>query len=247
MVPWNFDTEEFKLYQDAIDKGKIAWCGNWEMWKPQGLPANLKYIPQVRTAKEANQIGAYLDGYHAEGNLHSFVGFNEPDINSQADMCVKDAVELWQQYVLPVKQKHPDYVQGSPAISNGPNGIPWLKEFIQQLGGLDNSKIDVIVLHYYSPNVRHFKQYVHEAYATFQRPIWINEFACTTFNPAESPSEAQVASFMKEALSFVEYAPFVERYAWFGAMKEVSPEVGSANGLEKDGQLSEAGRIYTTF
>ena len=111
-------------------------------------------------------------------------------------MSVKDAVELWQQYLLPVKQRHPDFIQGSPAISNGPNGIPWLKDFIQQLGGLDNAKIDVIVLHYYGPNVRLFKQYVHEAYTTFRRPIWINEFACTTFNPAESPSEAQVASFM---------------------------------------------------
>ena len=247
MVPWNFSPDEFQLYQDAIDEGKISWCGNWEMWKPQGLPQTLQYIPQVRTAKEADQIGGYLSGYHADGSLHGFVGFNEPDISSQADMSVETAVDFWSKHVLPAKKNIPSFTLGSPAISNGPNGIPWLKDFIHRLGGIEKASIDVIVIHYYSPNVEHFKQYVQEVYNTFGKPLWINEFACTTFNPSAAPSEDEVARFMKEALRFLEEAPFVERYAWFGSMKEVGPEVGQANCLEKDGQLSAAGKIYTSF
>ena len=253
MVPWNFSPEDFNLYfpTSASSTSKISWVANWEMWKPQGLEPHLAsnavhYIPQCRTAKEANQISEYLSGYHRDGNLHAFMGFNEPDIESQANLSVDEAVKLWKEFVLPVKQQCPGFKVGSPAVSNGPRGLPWLKEFVDRLGGLEAGGIDFIVIHYYSPDVEDFKRYVLAASETFGgRPLWITEFSCTTWDPQRQASESEVISFMKEALPWLDKHPSVERYAWFGAMREVGDEVGRANGLQRGGEaLSEAGKVY---
>lgn len=246
-VPWNFDPDDFSLYAAAIQSGKISWISNWEMWKPKGLPSNITYIPQCRTGNEADQIPNYLSGYQNDDQAQDFMGFNEPDIDSQANMSVDQAVELWRKHVLPTREHCGGVKFGSPAVSNGPNGISWLKEFFEKLGGTEKSGVDHVVIHYYSPNVEHFKQYVKEVYDAFKLPVWVTEFSCTNWNPAHPPSEEDVLAFMKEALRFLDEAPYVQRYAWFGAMKEVDEGVGKANGLQKDGGLSRTGELYTTL
>ena len=203
--------------------------------------------PQCRTAKEANQIHDYLTGYESDAQVCDFMGFNEPDIDSQANLPVDQAVELWKAHVLPVKAKLKGVRFGSPAVSNGPAGIPWLKEFFGKLGGLDSSGVDFIVIHYYGPDVNHFRNYLTEVHSVFKRPIWITEFACTNWNPAAPVNHGEVLKSMREALEFLDKTPFVERYSWFGAMEDVGEAVGRSNGLQKDGKLSEAGSMYTTL
>jgi Glycosyl hydrolase catalytic core len=246
-VPWNFSPEDFRLYADAMEKGKIGWCGNWEMWKPNGLPSGLAYVPQCRTSKEAGQIHDYLNGYASDAQVSHFLGFNEPDIDSQADMSVEQAVELWKAHVLTMKAKHHNIRVGSPGISNGPGGIPWLQKFFQQLGGIERSGVDFIAIHYYGPDVTHFKDYVTQVANTFKKPIWLTEFACTNWNPAAPISNEDVIKFLQESIQFLDSAQFVERYAWFGAMEDVGEAVGRSNGLQINGTLSEAGKIYTTL
>lgn len=74
--PWNNTASEFSLYQDAIKAGKIGWLFNWEMWKPEGLPTELEYVPQVRLGNQAAQIDQFLSNVHPS----HFFGFNEPDM-----------------------------------------------------------------------------------------------------------------------------------------------------------------------
>jgi hypothetical protein len=243
-VPWNFEPGDFTLYQKAIDDGTISWLSNWEMWKPKGLPSNIIYIPQCRTANEAPQINDYLKVYESDSQVSGFLGFNEPDIDSQANLSAEKAVELWRQHVLPLKQTYPDLKVGSPAVSNGPGGIPWLTRFFDCLGGVQHSGVDHVAIHYYSPDVEHFKRYLTEAHRTFGLPVWVTEFACTQWDTSNPYSEAEVCSFMREAIGFLDNAGFVERYAWFGAMADVGEGVGRANGLQKTGKLSRAGGVY---
>lgn len=243
-MPWNFEPADFALYQAAIDNGAISWLSNWEMWKPKGLPANITYVPQCRTANEAIQIGDYLKGYESDSQVRGFLGFNEPDIDSQANMPVEKAVELWKAHVLPIKGRYSDLRIGSPAVSNGPQGLPWLREFFGQLGGVKDSGIAYLAIHYYSPNIEDFKHYVTEAHQMFGLPVWVTEFACTRWDAGNPCSENDVCSFMKESTDFLDEADFVEKYAWFGAMADVGEGVGRANGLQREGKLSAAGAIY---
>lgn len=214
------------------------------MWKPKGLPETATYIPQCRTADEANQIGDYLKGYQRDAKVQDFMGFNEPDIASQANMSVDSAVKPWKEHVLEAKKANPSVRFGSPGISNSPEGIPWLKRFIIELGGIIPSGIDHVVMHYYSPDVEHFKTYVRAAHNEFKLPIWVTEFGCTRWDPGNSPSDDEVLAFMNEALKFLDEAPYVEKYAWFGAMRDVGEAVGRSNGLQRAGGLSPAGKLY---
>lgn len=243
-MPWNFEPNHFELYQAAIDNGTIAWLSNWEMWTPKGLPKNIIYVPQCRTANEANQIADYLAGYETNDQAQGSLGFNEPDIKSQASLSVETAVELWQKHVLPMKQKYPGLRIGSPAVSNGPEGLPWLERFVECLGGVGGAGIDHICIHYYSPDVEHFKNYVAEAHKIFGLPVWVTEFACTRWDPSNPCNDEEVCSFMSEALRFLDDTEYVERYAWFGAMSDVGEGVGRCNGLQNDGQLSRTGQLY---
>lgn len=247
-VPWNFDAEDWPLYAPSFTSGKLSWVGNWEMWKPQGLPSNAIYVPQCRTAAEAGQIGDYLKGYENDSQVGGFLGFNEPDIKSQANMDLKEAADLWRNHALEAKKKcgHPMRF-GSPGVSNGPDGLPWLKGFMHELGGLQKAGIDHIVLHYYGPDVEHFKKYVEEAHKQFGLPVWVTEIGCTRWDPNNPPTEEEVLLFMRKAVDFLDQAPYLERYAWFGAMKDVGEGVGRANGLQEDGALSEAGKLYMSL
>jgi hypothetical protein len=217
------------------------------MWKPKGLPSNITYVPQCRTAKESDQIHDYLTGYEHDDQVQDFMGYNEPDIDSQANMSVDEAVGLWKKHVLPMKEKCRGVKVGSPAVSNGQNGIPWLQHFFQNFNGLDSSGIDHIVIHFYSPSVDQLKEYVQKVHNEFGLPVWLTEFSCTNWNPADPPSEQAVLHFMKDALEFLDSTDYVQRYAWFGAMADVGEAVGRANGLQKDGKLTSAGNLYTTL
>jgi hypothetical protein len=145
-IPWNFRPGDFSIYTPAINSGKIAWISNWEMWKPEGLPPNVLFIPQCRTASDADNIKNYLQGYEHDSMVEDFIGFNEPDIVDQAHLSVTQGVELWQKHVLPMKETCKSVKIGSPAVSNGPDGIQWLKDFFQKFGGVENAGIDHIVV-----------------------------------------------------------------------------------------------------
>lgn len=175
-------------------------------------------------------------------NVDHFIGFNEPDNSGQANVSIAQAVQLWNQYVLPAKNKY-DFKLGSPAVTNSPAGKKWLRDFLHSLGGHD--EVDFIVLHWYGLNVKDLEGYLVDMHNTFDKPIWLNEFACTTFGGQE-PSEQDVEKFEQEALKLLDGKDFVEKYAWFGAAANNGSMGGVAavNGLAKDGHLTAVGEIY---
>ncbi|QDS72173.1 hypothetical protein FKW77_004676 [Venturia effusa] len=246
-VPWNFDPKHFALYKQAIDAGKISWLFNWELWKPDGLPLTIIYVPQCRTGKEIEQVLPRLTKYLKDDQVQHFIGFNEPCINAQANLSVDEAIELWKKYVLPMKDQCPGVLIGSPSIANGKHGLPWLVSFISNLGGIQASGIDHIVLHVYDRTSDGFKNHVEEIYNAFGLPIWVTEFACTSWDRENPISEEDVLEFMRETVRFLEETDYVERYAWFGAMEDVGEDMGRANGLQRGNSLTEAGKLYLSL
>ncbi|KAE9977826.1 hypothetical protein BLS_001105 [Venturia inaequalis] len=246
-VPRNFNPKHFAIYKGAIQSGKIGWLFNWEMWKPKGLPSSIMFVPQCRTAKEVDQIIPRIARSMYDDQTEHFLGFNEPCINTQANISVSEAVLLWKEHVLPLHSLFPSVHIGSPSIANGPHGLPWLISFISDLGGIQASGIDHISIHVYHSSFQAFKAYIEEIYDAFGLPIWVTEFACTNWDLECPVGESEVLAFMRECVGFLEEAEFVERYAWFGAREDVGDGVGWANALQKEGMLTEAGRLYLSL
>jgi hypothetical protein len=247
-IPWDFRPAHFALYQPALSAGTLSWATNWELWKPAGLPPAARFVPQCRTGDKAAELADYLAAHAGDEQVHDILlGFNEPDIPGQANLAVDAAVALWREHVLPLRARFPALRVGSPAVSNAPQGLRWLDAFFAALGGVAAAGVDFVAVHYYSPDAAHFGRYVADVHRRFGAPVWVTEFACTDWDPAAPPSEGQVLAFMAEAVRFLEEAPYVERYAWFGAMEDVGEAVGRANGLQEAGRLSEAGKLYTSL
>ena len=63
------------------------------------------------------------------------LGFNEPEIEGQANMIVEEAVGIWRDLVLPAKQKL-GLRLGSPGFSSDrARSVKWMDGFLEGLGG----------------------------------------------------------------------------------------------------------------
>lgn len=176
------------------------------------------------------------------GHIGHFIGFNEPDNAGQSNLSVEQAIQLWKQHVLPAKKKF-GFKLGSPAMTSSPAGKKWLQEFFHALGGHD--EVDFVVLHWYGLKMAELESFLKDMHSTFKKPIWLNEFACTTFG-GNQPNEEEVDHFAQAALRFLDSEDYVERYAWFGAATHSGSMGGVAgvNELALGNQLTAVGRIY---
>lgn len=94
-------------------------------------------------------------------------------------------------------------------------------------------------------NVQELEHFVADIHNTFKKPLWLNEFACTTFGGAK-PSQKDVDSFAEQALRFLDSQDFVARYSWFGSATNAGSMGGVAleNELTNNGNLTSVGKIY---
>ena len=119
---WNFTGAT----QVLADSG-ASWYYNWGA-APNGIaaPASVGYIPMIWGA--ASVTAATLAQVGGEG--HVLLGFNEPDLGSQSNMSVAQALELWPKLMATGMSL------GSPAVASGaatPGG--WLDQFMAVLEG----------------------------------------------------------------------------------------------------------------
>ena len=87
-------------------------------------------------------------------------------------------------------------------------------------------------MHYYGTNTTEFKQYVSEWHDTFNKPVWVTEYACQDFNGGEQCSDSEVYSFHMEMAIWFDKQNFVEAYAPFGVMRNLQG-VNKANSLQQ--------------
>jgi len=89
-------------------------------------------------------------------------------------MSPQRGAELWRAHVQPLKVQ--GIRLGSPAPSSAPSGKTWLQDFLGACGG--DCTVDFIALHWYGINSTQFVGYLQDFHSTFQRPIWVTEWAC---------------------------------------------------------------------
>ncbi|MCJ1446775.1 MAG: hypothetical protein MMC23_007282 [Stictis urceolatum] len=102
------------------------------------------------------------------------LGFNEPDCSGEnsASMQVDKAVQVWNDMIAPWGEK--GSLLGSPSMCMQKDES-WLQQFSQaQL----NRDWDFTAIHVYKIDMDGVQQDIDHYWNTYQKPIWVTEFAC---------------------------------------------------------------------
>ncbi len=195
----------------AMKDVKVSWYYNWTPKNAHLGAPGVEFVPMIWGAKNVTKED--LDRAKQEGRV--LLGFNEPDRPDQANMSVKQALDLWPQLMATGMRL------GSPAVSWGADtqGM-WLDEFMKGAKARGH-RVDFIAVHAYQGDfsdaaVGKFKRYLERTYARYRLPIWVTEFAMVNFSRSPNvPSQSRQAAFATASTTMLEGLPFVERYAWF--------------------------------
>jgi hypothetical protein len=219
--------------------GKISWIYNWSPYKTNAV--GMEFVPMLWSTNKGHDGNQFLN--QAKG-ANVVLGFNEPERGDQANMDPTSAARAWKQYIEPLRSQ--GIRLGSPAIASTEKGLNWMQQFLNELDRV-GGRIDFLALHWYGRGVDNFINWITNARRRFgnRYPVWVTEFACTSWNPSQQVSQHEVNEFMRQSIAKLDSLSWVERYAWFGAQHQFDAALGSANCLiAPNGQLSELGQKY---
>jgi len=218
--------------------GKVQW---YYTWGPSSVESNLEFVPMLWGE---NQVSAWQSSInstiHDLGVTHA-LGFNEPEQSAQSNLSASAGASLWKAQVEPLKGQ--GILLGSPAPSSAPAGKQWLLDWLSACDG--DCTVDFVALHCYDINSTAFIAYLEDFHNTFQKPLWVTEWACQNYNVAdEQCSQQNVIDFMNATQAYMDATSWVERYAWFGAMENLQG-VNEANALmDSSGNIIALGDQY---
>jgi Glycosyl hydrolase catalytic core len=223
----------------ALARSGASWYCNWSATPVRGSPAGVQFVPMVWG--RGSVTAAVLA--QARRESHVLLGFNEPDLGSQSNMSVQQALGLWPRLMAT------RMTLGSPAVASGaatPGG--WLDRFMRGAAAR-GYRVNFIAVHWYGSDfatraaVNQLESYLRAIHARYHMPIWLTEFALANFSGTPSfPTQARQAAFLTAAASMLQGLPYVQRYAWFAL--PVSPGSGST-GLFRSGAVpTQVGRAF---
>ena len=172
------------------------------------------------------------------------LGFNEPDIGTQANMLFFNAIDTWKEYISPLNMRK---VSPAPAAPGGDSR--WLKQFMNGdykckspwddswglysdymddetktwVDGM-NDDVDAVCLHYYRSeiNVEGLLAAIKTLWETYHKPIWVTELSIfgrkgtsVDFSYEIDSRRAEMAEFVRKIVENLDDIPYVERYCWF--------------------------------
>ncbi|KAK6440149.1 hypothetical protein LTR95_003623 [Oleoguttula sp. CCFEE 5521] len=217
---------------------KISWLYNWSP-NPTSGNDTLNFIPMQWNHVNALELASKI----AAAKATAVLAFNEPELHDQANMTVEVAAKTWLEHFEPLRKQ--GIRCGSPGISSAPQGVTWLASFLAAIRA-QGGDIDFYCFHWYGETQGQFYDYIWSTYHQLgpNKPVWITEFACTNWN-VERPLERQhVESFARDCWKYLDGLEWVERYAWFGAMRDCGTVGKFARLLDDQGGLTELGKAY---
>ncbi|KAI1000103.1 hypothetical protein K3495_g8094 [Podosphaera aphanis] len=188
---------------------KVGWAYNWNSNTESSFPPYLEYVPMLwdgsveHTSKWLADVAVAL----GRGNSHHLLAFNEPDLCGDGGSCMTPEVAA-ATYMALLQPLAGRFRLGAPAITNGPSGLPWLKDFLRLCIGCT---IDFVPIHWYdsATNSAYFHAYLEQVHELVGEPnIWLTEFRA-------SGTEDEQKIFLADVLPWMDSLAWVERYAWF--------------------------------
>ncbi|KAJ7901608.1 glycosyl hydrolase catalytic core-domain-containing protein [Mycena leptocephala] len=198
--------------------GRVSWYYTWSLYS---VDTDLEFVPMLWGQKDVTQWTDASDGINAtisQRKPTAILGMNEPQEPAQADM--------WKTYIEPF------HAQGLRLRAVGKT---WLQDFLTACDG--GCTVDVIALHYYDVNATKFAEYLTDFHDTFQRPIW-------NFNKGPQCTAPEVAEFLNQTQAFMDAQDWVERYAWYGVMRDLGGVNTDDAMMNSNGQITDLGKQY---
>ncbi len=229
----------FRKSRRALKESGASWYYTWAVNHP-GIttPWGVSFVPMIWGAKSVTPANLKL--VRRQGR--NLLTFNEPDLSSQANMTVKQALHLWP------RLEATEMRLGSPAVAfDAATPGSWLAKFMSR-AARRHYRVDFITLHWYGEDfstgaaVSQLQSYIQSVWNRYHKPIWLTEFALWRFGPSVFPSPKRQAAFVTAATAMLQKLPYVWRYAWFALPKDGSD--GTA-GLFRAGAVpTAAGRAF---
>jgi RNA polymerase sigma factor (sigma-70 family) len=230
-------TWDFTGVTSALSTVGATWYYDWADTRQNiTAPTGVEFVPMMWGA--GSVTAANLAAAKQQGK--ELLGFNEPDMSSQANMTVAQALDLWPRLQATGMRL------GSPAVAyGGDKAGGWLDQFMS--GAAQRGyRVDFITLHWYgsdfsSAAVAQLRGYIQAVYQRYHKPIWLTEYALINFGGTpEYPTQAQQAAFITGSTQMLDKLPELERYAWFALQSK-----GDDTGLYKNGTTAtQAGLAY---
>ncbi|KAJ7163549.1 glycoside hydrolase [Mycena crocata] len=219
--------------------GKVSWYYTWGL---SSVDTELEFVPMLWGQRQVAQWSDSTEGINAtiaERKPTAILGMNEPQEKGQSNLTPQEGADMWRTYIEPF---HAQGLRlGSPAPSSAPSGKTWIQDFLTACNG--GCSVDFIALHYYDVNATKFAQYLTDFHDTFQRPIWVTEWACQNFNKGPQCTAPEIAAFLNETQAFMDANDWVERYSWYGVMREININPDDAM-MDGDGKINDLGKQY---
>lgn len=209
---------------------------NWGQLESNDIGTN--FIPMMHgPSKATSQEWLANAGKMIAKGSKAVMGFNEPDHAEQANLSPEAACSAWKEYMNPIASAHPDVTILGPSVTNAGAsnmGLGWLSSFHEVC---PDAIVHATNIHFYdiyeSATIDRFKAHVEKAAANYGKPVWVTEFG---LNPG-SASQEQAASFLKDAMAYLDASDKVQGYSWF--------MVGTGeNQLNSGTGLSAVGQVY---
>ncbi|KAJ3936785.1 MAG: glycosyl hydrolase catalytic core-domain-containing protein [Lentinula lateritia] len=210
-----------------LTTGKISW---YYTWSPDAISSTeIEFVPMLWGNNSVDDFSSTINDTISSHNVTAVLGMNEPQQSGQSELTPAQGAELWKTYMEPLKSQN--IRLGSPAPSSAPSGKIWIQDFLTACNG--SCTVDFIAL-----------QYLEDFHNTFQRPLWVTEWACQNYNGGSQCSYDDVVLFLNATQSYMDSSDFVERYSYFGAMIDLQG-VNEDNALmSSNGQINTLGKQY---
>lgn len=229
----------------VLNKLNLSWYYNWATPAfNNDIDAGVDHVPMMWGAGE-DSIEA-IQGITEDSNY--ILGFNEPDIASQANMTVEEGVAAWP-YVYNTGKR-----TVSPASYN-PNGpSEWVTNFLEGIA-VEDMGCDSIALHCYGPrmDVGSVLGAVDSAWAKYQKPIWITEISVVGRKDIPSMDHSyekegeieKMIAYVEELVAELDKREYVERYAWFPYNIQSANEIDGLDGCGATAMFDYESGKYT--
>ena len=217
--------------------GTVSWAYNWAVTEPNELPPGVEFVPMLWGT-------ASFDGWQESvestlsGGSEYILGFNEPDMSSQASLSPSVAANYYREYITPFQGKAKLV---SPAVTSSTSpgmGLGWLHEF---MGACSSCSISGVAVHWYGDSADSFKGFIYEV-IIFARSyglseVWITEFALDADMNGVADDEATEA-FIHDVTPWLDSQSIVTRYSYFMCAERY---------LLTGGVLNTAGKAYVSL
>ena len=261
---------------DMSDKIKLSklncsWYYNWSTEafnKP--LDEGVQHIPMMWGSGDDNKEA--MKKLVTTSNY--ILGFNEPDIGTQANIEFFEASSVWDEYIKPLNMRK---VSPAPAAPGGDsvwlrrfmNGDyicknPWdgswglfydykdeaTKKFVEG----ESDSVDSVVLHYYrnTINLKGLLDAVETLWNSYHKPIWITEMSLfgmkgtdSDFSYENEEKRAEIQEYLEGAMEALDANPHVERYCWFPYDIDSTNDIDSFNGSGGTAMFDYSSGAYT--